>query len=865
MISSTQNRPPKFGEWLITKILRPVEPQEFLGDLEELYHFRTKSYSLLKSIGWFYLQVFRMLGTECYLKIYRSLAMFRNYIKIAIRNSLRHKGYTAINISGLAIGIAAVLIISLWVGKELSYDSYHKNADNIYRIAVDADISGNSLRIPKMSPPVTGALIEEYPEVLNGVRLNKMDKVPVKYNDQQFMEEGIIYADPSLFDVFSFPIVNGNRDDLLKAANSIVITENIAQKYFGDEESVGKSITVGNSLYTISAVSGDVPDNSHFNFDMVIPFENQFSNKYMLGNWMFLNHYVYIQLDGGSEWKDMEAKLTALVNKKVERLLKSIGAELSVYLQPLKQIHLHSQLDQELEANGDINYVYLFSAVSIFILLIACINFINLTTARSTVRAKEIGARKVSGAQRKELILQFLGESFLFSAASTLIGVLILLVSLPFFNEISDSNLVLGIEELRIFVPLLLLTAFSVGIISGLYPALSISKLNPITVFKGGFSSRKGKSRLRNLLVVTQFAISISLIIGSLVINDQLQFIRNKKLGFDKDQVILIKGNNDIQDRLDLFKSEFERIEGILSISGSSQFPGMDLFRNPYVPEGLTEKESVWMGEFDIDHDYIETLNIKITDGRNFSKYLSTEAEGSVLINEAAARKLGWKTPVGKKIKELQRQAKTVVGVIEDFHFESLHKHIEPLVLGYSNSDVDYIAVKFQTNEISGFINELKVKWKDIVPDYPFDYYFLDNSIDVLYRSDEKVMGVFRLFTFLAIVISCSGLLGLAAYITEQKTKETGIRKVLGASAANIFILNSRDFTKWILIANILAWPAAYYIIKWYLNSFAYRIEPGMGVFIFAGIISVIAGLFTIGRQAFISAVKNPVESLRYE
>jgi putative ABC transport system permease protein len=802
--------------------------------------------------------------------------MFKNYLKIAVRNIRKHKGYAFINIAGLAIGMACCILIILYVVHELSYDRFHENADRIYRMGIDAKIGGSPILAPLSNAPSILVLKQDYPEVLDAVRIRpsfSVSKNLVKYEDKQFYEEGVLYADNTLFDIFTFPMIKGDSKTALKTAYSVVLTEEIAARYFGDEDPLGKVLKFNDQEdFTVTGVVKNVPQNSHFTFKMLCSFETLYArDRESWENWFNWNLYAYLLLPENYDFRQLEKKFAAFIEKHIGKELSAVGGELKYFLQPLTSIHLHSNLQFEIFGNSSILYVYIFGAIALFILLIACINFMNLATARSTNRAKEVGLRKVVGAKRKELIRQFLGESLVYSFFSLLIAIVLVELALPFFRSLSGVDLRLSYTSLSWLIPGFLGLILCVGIIAGSYPALFLSRFQPIRVLKGSLKAGAASSRFRSILVVAQFVISISLIIGTAIILNQLNFMKNTSLGFDKEKVLVVQiMDQNIRQSLDSIKAELKRIPGVVNVSASSIVPGEFPDTQPFVPEGFTEKQAQIMESINVDHDFIPTLGIEIVDGRNFSAEFKTDREEAAIINETAAKKFGWDNPVGKTIKAptsipFEWGTRRIIGVVKDFHLASLHKAIGPLYLNNGPGYLNSMVIKISPKNSGHTIDMLREKWRGIHPNRPFDYFFLGDSFDSQYDAEERLSDLVASFAILAIFVACLGLFGMASFAAEQRTKEIGIRKVLGASVPGVVALISKDFLKIVGIANIVAWPMAYFVMKRWLQGFAYRTSIELGVFILTGFLALAIALITVSYQAIRAALANPVDSLRYE
>ncbi len=798
--------------------------------------------------------------------------MLKNYLKIALVNLRNHKAFASINILGLAIGIACSILITAYVLHELSYDRFHKKADRIYRLRSDLKISGDHLNIPKSSPPMAEYLVKNYPEVLDAVRIRSLGKMPVRYRDKLHYEDRLFLADHSVFEIFTFPLTEGDPRTALETAYSVVITEDMAKKYFGEEDPIGKVLSINNQWdFTVRGIVQNVPQNSHWTFNMLCSFETYArENKRDMQNWLSINNYTYILLRDGYDYKQLEQKFPEMIEKHAGQLLKYVKGELALFLQPLTSIHLHSNLMQEISGNGNIAYVYIFSAIAVFILAIACINFMNLSTARSANRAQEVGMRKVLGADRCRIIRQFLTESMFYSMIALAAALLLVDLALPLFRSLSGIELSINYIKSPWLIPGLLGLTVLVGLAAGSYPAFFLSAFQPARVMKGLFESGTAGSRFRSVLVIVQFSISVVLIVGTIIVSNQLHYMKNKKLGFHKEQTVVVPiSDESTLESLRPLKEDLKSHARVLSVAASSHVPGETTYVNPFVPEGFTLEQMQYMGELYVDHDFIPTMGIEIVAGRNFSEDLQTDWDESCIINETAAKKFGWDNPIGKTIHELSRSKKLnkriVIGVVKDFHIESLHKQISPLFISSTTHIFNSLSIRIGSEKIPETIAFLRDKMSEWDPYRPFEYVFLDDSFDAQYRAEERLSSIFSYFSLLAIFIACLGLFGLASFTAEQRTKEIGIRKVLGASVPGIVVLLSKEFTKWVLVANAIAWPVAYFFLSRWLQGFAYRMNITFLTFVFAGLISLAIALGTVSYQALRAATSNPVNSLRYE
>ena len=814
--------------------------------------------------------------------------MIRNYFKIALRNLWKHKGFTAINVVGLAMGLGCFIVIAMYVLDELSYDRYNEKADRIYRINSDIRFGGTDLHIAESSDPMGETLKRDYPEVEEFVRFyNNNGSKLIKKGDEFINERKVVHVDSTLFNVFTLPAIIGNTKTALQAPNSVVITESAAKRYFGSpQEALGKTLETndnGKTLYKVTAVIKDIPKNSHFDFDFFFSMTNI---RYGMGNFLSHNFNTYIVLAPGTDYKAFSKHFKDVIDKYVLPQAKQFfdvksmdqfeqaGNKLVYSLIPLTDIHLKSSRSGELGANGNIQYVYIFSAAALFILLIACINFMNLTTARSSGRAKEVGIRKVLGTEKKALISQFLTESTLVAFIALVIAIVITWLSMGWFNGISGKEMVIASLFKSKYLIFLLLLPFVVGLLAGIYPAFFLSAFKPITVLKGEVSKGHKKDNFRSLLVVFQFSSSIILIIGTIVIYRQLHHIQTSNVGFQRDHVLVVENSGLTSNQArESVKSEIAQLADVKSASFAGYLPVSDSSRSDttFSTESvITETNGFNMQIWNVDYDYIPTMGMKIIKGRNFSRSFGSDSLGMIL-NETAVKSAGFKNPIGKKIytyynfgPDKRLVAYTIVGVVKNFNFESLRQNVGPLsmVLGMNNWASIY---RFNTANVSGLVSTIENKYKAMAPGMPFNYHFLDDSFDNMYRQEQRVGKVALTFSFLAIVIACLGLFGLATYIAEQRTKEIGIRKVLGASVTNIVAMLSTDFIKLVLISFVIATPIAWWFMHKWLQDFAFRIDLSWWIFAVTGIIALVIALATLSFQAIRAAVSNPVKSLRTE
>jgi putative ABC transport system permease protein len=801
--------------------------------------------------------------------------MFKNYLKIAYRNIKKHTGYSLINVAGLAIGMACCILILLFVFDELSYDKFHENHDRIYRVTrkwFNADGVVN-LHLGHVAPPVSPLLKNDFPEIVHAVRIIGAGGLLVG-NDSAFYEEPrFFFADEDVFNMFTFDMIAGDPATALKDPFAIVITDEMAERYFGTEDPIGKSLTIKTSSQKadmkVTGVIKPLPHNSHFHADLLGSFKTYEAvvGSREMESWSSNNYATYLLMAEGYDIDRLKSQLDPFIDR---HMSEGRSERTKLELQRLTDIHLYSHLDSEIEANSDIMYVYVFSIIALFILLIACVNFMNLATARSAGRAKEVGLRKVIGAQRPQLIRQFLSESIITAVISLLIALGIVLLVLPKFNQFISRDLSMNISANILLFIFLFFIAIFVGLISGIYPAVFLSAFKPVRVLKGNLDTGKKGLSFRTVLVVFQFATSIILIVCVSVVSGQLDYMQTRNLGFDEEHVVVIPSSPTIIFRLEGFKTRLLQNPNILSVSAAKRVPSGRLLDSSgaRVLSGETSQPvNFRIAQLRVDYDYIPTFKMEMAAGRNFSREMGTDPTQAFIINETAARRIGWKSPeeaVGKGFGYGQRNGQ-IIGVVKDFHFESLHQEISPIVMFLSKTDLAQISIRIGPENIPQTMAFLKDIWAELRPDYPFSYYFIDENFDQLYKSEENLQRIFSYFAFLSVLIGCLGLFGLASYSAERRTKEIGIRKVLGASATGITFLLSKEFTKWVLLANLIAWPAAYLIMSRWLQNFAYRSGIGFGTFLLAGGIAWVIAFLTVSYQAVKASIADPITALKYE
>lgn len=809
--------------------------------------------------------------------------MFKNYISTAFRNLFRNKVFTLINVLGLAIGLAASFLILIYILHELSYDRGFTDSDKIYRIAVKGQMSGDFFEIAVTPAPMASAVKQTFPEVDKSVSVRRMSQEALfSLGEQKFYEEDVYFADSSFFEIFDFPAVVGNLSTALLEPFSMVLTRSVAQKYFGDTNPVGQVLEVNDEFQVkIAAVIEDIPTNTHIKGKIFLSWVSlpKMQPEVHHDNWGSLSFHTYVKLAPNATPEALNPKIDHFIMKNLmaesgatPEDFKSRQMDFRAYLQPVPDIHLHSNLMSELSPNSDISYIYTFSAVAIFILLIACINFMNLTTARSAKRAREVGIRKVMGGYRSQLILQFIGESVILSLIALVFSFIMVELAMPVFSEVVGQQIGREILSDPVMLLVYLLIALVVGVAAGSYPAFYLSSFTPAKVLKGFDASRGStKSTLRNVLVVVQFAISIFLIIGTGLIYNQLNYLRNKRLGFDKEHVVMIKLRNErLQKKANILVRELQSLPAVKSVAASTMIPGDGSDGTAYIPEGKGDSEPWLIFNAHVDHNYLKAMGMELLMGRGFSNEYSTDT-ATVVVNETLYKKLGWgDQTLGKKLNTMDGSTGEpfrIIGVVRDFHFESLHDKIEPFLFRLGGERYFNLIVRLNGGDVSGSLSELRDKWTSLEPDFPFEYRFLDQSLDELYSSELRLGRLFIYFAVIAIFIACLGLFGLASYLAEQRTREIGIRKTFGASISGLAFMLTRDFTKWIILANIIAWPLGFYFIDRWLQSFAFRIDISQNwtVFLLAALLSYLIAILTVSFQAFRAASVNPVHSLKYE
>jgi len=792
--------------------------------------------------------------------------------------------YSIINIAGLAIGIACSIIITAFILNELSYDKFHDKADRIYRLILDGKIGEEEMLSAWTAVPTAAALVQEFPEVAAATRVEEWDNVLIRYEDKTFLEDKFLWADSTFFQIFSFKLIEGDPINVLNEPKKIVVSQNMAKKYFGSEDPVGKTLKVfsDSTHYLVTGVFENVPVNSHLDFDFVGSFISL--DKVRSNEWTSNNLCTYLLLAEGADWQALQAKMPYLVKKYVgPEVQQYIGVSVEEWeaagnrygydLQPLTRIHLDSDIEQPFKQPNDKTYIYIFSVIAIFILVIACINFMNLATARSAGRSREVGMRKVAGSDKGLLIRQFLLESLVLTFIALIIGILLVELLMPYFNNL--VNLELSIDYLGkwYIIPGLVLLGIIVGLLAGSYPAFFLASFKPVAVLTGKLEKGTGGSRLRSILVILQFGISVFIIVGTIVIFQQLSYMLNKDLGFDKDQVMVVQRFGEVgRNHVEAFKQEIARIPGVIASTSSTSIPG---YPNNYNAHGIEGRplDQVYLLQVNwCDFDYLKTYGLKLNSGRFFSTAVPTDSTAAV-INLRAVKDFNIKDPLNTR---MIRPGPTpadyaympVIGVVDDFHFESLHTDIKPYIFVVRPANwgwIPYLSIRFDPSNVKKVINDVENVWKEYSGNQPFEYFFVNEDFATRYSQEQRTRTIFVIFSILAVFIASLGLFGLVAYTAEQRTREIGIRKVMGASVIRIIWLISRETLLLLGIATVIAWPVSWYFSRNWLNGFAYRIDLTPVPFILSLAIALVIAIITVSSQAVGASMKNPADALRYE
>ena len=799
--------------------------------------------------------------------------MIRNYFKIAWRNLWKNKTFTALNLSALTISLAACLIIFFWVSYELSYDKSGANANRVFRIALKLEIEKQPVKeFAVTAPPLMPALVKDFPEIESAVRITR-DNPLIGYAQQDFFTDKFYYADTTFFKVFGYPLIKGDPNSILSDINSAVITESIAKKLFGNKEPVGQVITMNDTtLLRVSGVARDLPLNNHFSFDIIAPMkllERQLGPGGMSG-WWYNNYYTYVLLKDPKYAAALDNKIAGIIDKYNGKQNKELGLKGTHYLQPLRSIHLHSDLRSELTPNGNVQTLRILGFIAFFLLLVACINYVNLTTATSFKRSKEIGIKKVTGATVLQLMMQLLTEAIVVSFISITLAVVVAISLLPLFNKLTGTQVSIGAQINIQFALGLVVFSILLGIAAGFFPSFYLSRIKPLVTIRKSFLKPASSFSLRKVLVVFQFSITVTLIIATIIAFQQLGYMQTRDLGFSKDQVLKIPLRNQAESiSKETLKSNFKSISGISGTASSSSVPGGRLANITVLPEGVPRGRTQTMATLIVDYDFIDLYKLNMSAGRGFSKEYGSDSSAFIL-NEAAVKELGWGDPqnaIGKGFNWGGGKEGKIIGVVKDFHFNSLQQKVQPTVMHLlPNWDwYNSLSVRIPTEDVKTAIRSLETAWNKVLPGHPFEYSFVDEDYNKQYKTEKQLSSLSATFSILIIFISCLGLLGLTIVAVSQRTKEIGVRKVLGASVSGIAALLSKDFVKLVLISIVIASPLAWWLMNEWLTDFAYRINIQWWVFVVAGVIAVLIALLTVSSQAIKAAISNPVKSLRTE
>jgi putative ABC transport system permease protein len=850
--------PPRSLEFFLRRLAPLHHIESLSGDFAEIFERILRQKGKARALLWYFFHVLKLIPSFIENKIYGSADMIRSYSKVAFRSFLRHKGFSLINISGLALGLACSILILIWVQNELSYDGFHAEADRIHRVILNY---GDKDSFGPHGPGALGpALKREYPEIIDSVRFFFVNKNPLRYKDK-VLNGALCGTDPSMTQIFTFPFVMGDPKKALVNPRSIVLTETMAEKLFGQKNPLGE--TLGFEWwgrwhdFTVTGIVEDVTPNSHIQFEYLLPFSFVTLSGMDIESWDAIAYHTYVLLNEDVDEQALAHKIVGIYKRHLP------DSPYTVHLEPLRHIHLYNDA-----GGGAITYVYLFGIIGLFILGIACVNFMNLSTARSANRALEVGMRKVMGSNRSQLITQFLSESVLMALVAFCFAVVVVKALLPTMSNLTDTHMDMTIfgPRILVFLGIALLT----GLFSGSYPALFLSKVLPVKVLKGFHVTGGRNLQLRRYLVIAQFVISILLIFGSVIVYEQLTYIRNKDLGFDKEHIVNFELRGGLRKNFRSIKQELVKNPNILAICTTNGSFFRRFATDKAVWEGKKEGERLVMAIHSVDYNYADVFDIQMVQGRYFSEEFSTDISEGIIVNETALKAMGLEEePIGTRFFcpmpfNMSKEGK-IIGVVKDFHFRSLHKKIEPLILAIAPGWHTDMYVKMRSQDLPATIAHVEKTFKAFAPDYVLEFSFLDESLDSLYKTEMRLGSLIKYGSVIAIFIACLGLFGLASFTAEQRTKEIGIRKVLGASVSNIIVLLTKEFTQWVLIANVIAWPLGYFVMRKWLEHFAYRIDIPMGAFIFSGLLVFGLSLLTVCHKAIKAALANPVSSLRYE
>ncbi|MFC1555782.1 FtsX-like permease family protein [candidate division KSB1 bacterium] len=869
----------RLRERFLRLFVSETECESFFGDTDEYYSELYVEKGAFPANLWYAFHMTKSIITYLYVSTFWSLIMFRNYLKIAFRNLKRYKGFSFINILGLSLSIAASIFILMYIHYELSYDKFFPNATRIFRITNEIFLGDTEINHSQTPGPPGPAFAAEIPEVLQYARIVRIssigENIPLKKDAEVFEDSGIFLADSTFFDIFQHTFVYGAPQSALKQPGSIVLTEGTAHRLFGNDDPLGKILSMsgfGIGDMKVTGVIKDLPDNTHMKFNYLISYHSlneSIRNEITFSDWGYFPFHTYVMLDKNANLSEVERKMEEVYQKHSGEKHTEIGARWKYSINKMTDIHLRSHLNGELETNNNIEYIYLQSIVALMIMIIACSNFMNLFVARSTDRAKEIGIRKVFGAIRKNIIYQIFGESLIMIIISLFLGLTAVISLLPFFNSL--SGLTLSIPY--IFNPQILLFLFfllvATSLISGVYPAVLLSRFHPVRTIKHNMRSSRKRNYFRRSLVVLQFVISISLIFSTIVVLDQLDFMKDQNLGFDKEQVIIIKVKpGRVRTEAAAFKDLLKMNPEITEASFSTSVPGQRTGVNAFIPEGFQQDAPQIIETVRVDYDFIETYKLEMVSGRPFSDVMETEEQNAYLVNEQTAELLGWSLDesIGKGMQNIttEEPEKKIVGVIKNYHHKSLKNAIAPMI--YEIRSIGrYLSLKISAENVSETLSYVEEKWTEFSPGLDLEYFFLDENFEKLYRSEEKLSTLFKYFAFLAVFISGLGLFALATYTAEQRTKDIGIRKVLGAHSAGLVVMMLKSFLGVVLFASVITFPVIYYLMNLWLSSFAFKTDISPWSYVLSVVLALAVAVFTTAHQTIKAASSNPIDSLRYE
>ncbi len=871
-MKKSQKRLPKFFLLILSRLSLYEEMFAITRDFEIEYENIADTSGRFKGFFW-------LIGSTLMASFYYFLmttkwrtVMFRNYIKIAIRQLRKHKGFSIINVSGLALGMTACLLMLMFVVNETSYDNFHFNKDRIFRVITDWGKEGSRMKFAGAMPAIAPTLNEEVPEVEAAARVQHINNAVVRdANKASVNETRVFYVDPEIFDILNWRLLKGDKPSVLDEPYSVVLSYKIGRKYYGSDDALGQTLTINDKPYKITGVMKDLPANTHLNCEILVSYQTLHAlGKYPEKPWnVWGDTFNYIRLKENVSVANIHEKLNSL-------LIRNAGdwyrGRMDLIPQPLSAIHWDNESRGDLGPKGNYLYVYLFLSASILVLLIACFNFMNLSTSRYVDRMKEVGVRKVVGANRRQLIHQFLVESTLVALLAAAIGIYLFILLNKSLYALLNIEFVVGSSHMLSLYGIIVLLVCVVGLVAGGYPAFFLSRFRPVDIIKSGLWGVKNKLSFRYALVVLQFGISILLIVGTLVVYRQLDYMKNSDLGFDKEDVLLVQfpwGNDEVKQKYTVLRDELLKNPNVLSVSGAYTVPGVNSqFQMGVRKAGDDPEKTVTLQALPADYGYVNSMGLELIEGRNLSRDYALDGRESALLNQTALKVLGLENPIGAKLLIPGNQAMkemTVVGVVRDFHVQSLHNKINPMIIFIEAQMYAMMAVKIRPTNSETTIQSLKEDWKSVLPFAGFNYRYMEDAYHSFYKTEEKSWKLITIFTGLALLVSCLGLFGLASFMTSKRLKEIGIRKVLGATAGGITVLLSRQFTQWVVVSNIIAWPIAYYLLSQWLENFAYRMDLGFAPFLVSGAVALSIAILTVSFQAIKAALANPVESLRYE